>query len=155
MRAMVLHEPQTPLVPTELTDPEPQEGQVLLDVSACAVCRTDLHILDSDLREPKLPLVLGHEIVGKVIEVGDGVERYVSVQNLAEMYPSLTGPKMQIPDTPAIANRKIASIASSISSMLAIPVERITGFFFLAICFNSSKSVISKDATLNAGTPIL
>lgn len=76
MRAMVLRSVGTPLVAQELPDPEPGPGQVLIDVGACAVCRTDLHVYDGDLTDPVLPLILGHEIVGKVAKVGDGVERY-------------------------------------------------------------------------------
>jgi len=55
----------------EIAEPEPASGQVLIDVAACAVCRTDLHILDGDLREPKLPLVPGHQVVGTVIASGE------------------------------------------------------------------------------------
>jgi len=58
----------------ELPDPEPTEGQVLLRVRACAVCRTDLHIVDGELPHPKLPLVLGHQIVGDVVEGTASVE---------------------------------------------------------------------------------
>ena len=70
---MVLDAPRTPLREAELPDPEPGPGQVLLEVHACAVCRTDLHIVDGELTEPKLPLVIGHQIVGRVLEGG---ERY-------------------------------------------------------------------------------
>jgi len=76
MRAMVLDQPREPLIERELPDPEPGEGQVLLEVSACGVCRTDLHIYDGELTEPKLPLVLGHQIVGRVIGAGAGAERF-------------------------------------------------------------------------------
>jgi propanol-preferring alcohol dehydrogenase len=76
MRAMVLERPRGPLRPAELPDPSPAEGQVLLAVSACGVCRTDLHIVDGDLAEPKLPLVLGHQIVGRVAELGEGARRF-------------------------------------------------------------------------------
>jgi len=69
MRAMVLIEPRRPLELRELPDPDPQPGQVLLRVRACGVCRTDLHVADGELAEPKLPLVLGHEIVG-IVEKG-------------------------------------------------------------------------------------
>ena len=69
MRAMVLIEPRRPLELRELPDPDPQPGQVLLRVRACGVCRTDLHVADGELVEPKLPLVLGHEIVG-IVEKG-------------------------------------------------------------------------------------
>jgi alcohol dehydrogenase, propanol-preferring len=68
MRAMVLVEPRRPLEPREAPDPRPQAGQVLLRVRACGVCRTDLHIADGELPDPKLPLVPGHEIVGIVEE---------------------------------------------------------------------------------------
>jgi propanol-preferring alcohol dehydrogenase len=64
---MVLGRPGAPLVETELPDPEPAPGQALLRVRACGVCRTDLHVLDGELGRPKLPLVLGHEIVGEVV----------------------------------------------------------------------------------------
>ena len=74
MRAIVLEIPGKPLRETELPEPEPGPGQVRVRVEACGVCRTDLHIVDGELREPKLPLVLGHQIVGVVDAVGDGVE---------------------------------------------------------------------------------
>jgi alcohol dehydrogenase, propanol-preferring len=70
MRAMVLEEARTPLRLAEVPEPEAAAGQVLLRVRACAVCRTDLHIVDGDLTEPKLPLVLGHQIVGEVLGGG-------------------------------------------------------------------------------------
>lgn len=73
---MVLEKQRQPLRLTQLPEPTPAPGQVLLDVRACGVCRTDLHILDGDLAEPKLPLVPGHQIVGVVREVGEGVERF-------------------------------------------------------------------------------
>jgi propanol-preferring alcohol dehydrogenase len=73
---MVLEKQREPLRLTELPEPEVAAGQVLLDVRACGVCRTDLHILDGDLTGPKLPLVPGHQIVGVVREVGEGVERF-------------------------------------------------------------------------------
>ena len=67
MRAMVLRSPGAPLEEAELPDPVPGPGQALLRVLACGVCRTDLHVLDGELTRPKLPLVLGHEIVGEVV----------------------------------------------------------------------------------------
>jgi len=76
MRAMVLERQHQPLRPANLPDPEPGQGQLLLSVSACGVCRTDLHIVDGDLTEPKLPLVLGHQIVGTVVGAGERAERY-------------------------------------------------------------------------------
>jgi alcohol dehydrogenase, propanol-preferring len=68
MRAMVLESARTPLRMTELPDPEPGRGQALLRVLTCGVCRTDLHVVDGELTEPKLPLVPGHQIVGEVLE---------------------------------------------------------------------------------------
>jgi alcohol dehydrogenase, propanol-preferring len=76
MRAMVLERQRQPLRPAELPEPEPAAGQVQIAVHACGVCRTDLHIFDGDLAEPKLPLVMGHQIVGTVRELGKGVERF-------------------------------------------------------------------------------
>jgi alcohol dehydrogenase, propanol-preferring len=76
MRAMVMNEPGRPLTECELPDPVPDPGQVLLEVSACAVCRTDLHIFDGELPEPKLPLILGHQIVGTVVGTGSGADRF-------------------------------------------------------------------------------
>jgi propanol-preferring alcohol dehydrogenase len=76
MRAMTLTAPRTELVVTEAPRPRPADHQVLLRISACAVCRTDLHIVDGELARPKLPLIPGHEIVGVVVECGSGVERF-------------------------------------------------------------------------------
>src|SRR6478735_5178711 len=66
MRAMVLERAGGPLRAAELPEPRPGAGQVLISVGACGVCRTDLHIVDGELDRPKLPLVLGHQIVGEV-----------------------------------------------------------------------------------------
>jgi alcohol dehydrogenase, propanol-preferring len=71
MRAMVLDAPGRPLRAAELPDPEPGPGEVLLDVHVCAVCRTDLHIVDGELTESKLPLVPGHQIVATVVADGE------------------------------------------------------------------------------------
>jgi propanol-preferring alcohol dehydrogenase len=76
MRAMVLEAARAPLVERELPDPRPGQGQVLIRVAACAVCRTDLHVVDGELPDPKLPLVPGHEIVGTVVERGPGASRF-------------------------------------------------------------------------------
>lgn len=73
MQAMVFEAVGKPLRLVKQPDPLPGPGEVLVRVEACAVCRTDLHILDGDLKHPKLPLVPGHEIVGIVDKVGDGV----------------------------------------------------------------------------------
>jgi propanol-preferring alcohol dehydrogenase len=73
---MVLERQRQPLRPAELPEPAPGPGQVQLAVHACGVCRTDLHILDGDLAEPKLPLVMGHQIVGTVRAAGEGAERF-------------------------------------------------------------------------------
>jgi len=74
MRAMVLDAAGTPLRPADLPEPEPGPGQVVLRVGACGVCRTDLHIVDGELAEPKLPLVLGHQVVGDVVRGGTRFE---------------------------------------------------------------------------------
>jgi propanol-preferring alcohol dehydrogenase len=76
MQAMLLERPGGPLKQVELQVLEPGPGQILIKVAACGVCRTDLHILDGELHHPKLPLVLGHEIVGHVAALGPGVEGF-------------------------------------------------------------------------------
>lgn len=76
MRAMVLEAPGAPLQTRTLPIPQPRPGEVLLRVHACGVCRTDLHVADGELPHPKLPLVLGHEIVGHVVAAGSGVTRF-------------------------------------------------------------------------------
>jgi alcohol dehydrogenase, propanol-preferring len=70
MRAMVLDRPKQPLHLRDVPKPKPGRGQLLVRVSTCAVCRTDLHVLDGELPDPKLPLILGHQIVGRVEEIG-------------------------------------------------------------------------------------
>ncbi len=76
MRAQLLTAAGRDLVAAEVPPPRPGPGQVLIQVRACAVCRTDLHIIDGELPEPKLPLIPGHEIVGSVVEKGADVDRF-------------------------------------------------------------------------------
>jgi alcohol dehydrogenase, propanol-preferring len=73
MTAMVLDRPRSRLVPRERPVPMPGRGEVLIAVSACGVCRTDLHVVDGDLSDPKRPIIPGHEIVGRVIAKGNDV----------------------------------------------------------------------------------
>ncbi len=73
---MVLTEQRRPLEPRELPDPVPGPGQVLVRLRACGVCRTDLHVVDGELPDPKLPLVPGHQIVAIVERAGEGAERF-------------------------------------------------------------------------------
>ena len=73
---MVLEKPRQPLVLREVPKPKPEGRQLLVRVSACAVCRTDLHIVDGELPDPKLPLIPGHQIVGRVEEIGTSVEKF-------------------------------------------------------------------------------
>jgi propanol-preferring alcohol dehydrogenase len=76
MRAVLFDAPGLPLRLAEIAIPQPGPGQVLIKVHACGVCHTDLHIVDGDLSDPKLPLILGHQIVGKVVQGGQGVKRF-------------------------------------------------------------------------------
>src|ERR1051326_5385854 len=76
MQAMVLRTPRQRLEATEMPVPKAESGQVLLKVAACAVCRTDLHVVDGELPKPKLPLIPGHEIVGRIELIGDGVAQF-------------------------------------------------------------------------------
>jgi propanol-preferring alcohol dehydrogenase len=78
MKAMILKEQKKPLEEGNLPDPRPEAGQLLIRVHACGICRTDLHIVDGELTEPKLPLVPGHQIVGRVEEVGSDAGRFSS-----------------------------------------------------------------------------
>ena len=78
MLAMLLDVPGRPLRPGSVPLPSPGPGQLLLRVRACGICRTDLHVADGELPQPKLPLVLGHEIVGEVAAVGPGAERFTA-----------------------------------------------------------------------------
>ena len=73
MRAMVLERPRAPLLMRERPTPAPVAGDILVEIAACGVCRTDLHVVDGELPNPKLPLVPGHEIVGRVAALGAGV----------------------------------------------------------------------------------
>ena len=73
---MILDKPKTPLILRDVPRPQPAAGQLLARVSACAVCRTDLHIVDGELPNPKLPLILGHQIVGRVEQIGEGVDGF-------------------------------------------------------------------------------
>ncbi len=87
MRAMVLERSPGELRLKELPRPEPGSGQLLIKVHACGVCRTDLHVVDGDLTEPKLPLVPGHEVVGRVAALGVDVERFAARARVAVAPP--------------------------------------------------------------------
>jgi len=76
MRAMILDALRRPLRQADIATPKPGAGQLLIRVRACAVCRTDLHVVDGELTQPKLPLIPGHEIVGGVEQLGAGVEHF-------------------------------------------------------------------------------
>src|SRR3989440_9113974 len=78
MKAMVLHSPREPLRMEEIPVPGPGQGQVLLRVSVCGVCRTDLHITSGELTRPKLPLVLGHQVVGRIERTGPDARRFAT-----------------------------------------------------------------------------
>ncbi|GCD52023.1 zinc-dependent alcohol dehydrogenase family protein [Acetobacter pasteurianus] len=73
MFAMRLHQPKTPLQWEEVPDPVPGPGEIRVKMLACGVCRTDLHVVDGDLTHPKLPIIPGHEIVGRIDQIGSGV----------------------------------------------------------------------------------
>lgn len=76
MRAMVLNHPGQSMQLEELSIPKQNLEQVLLKVHVCGVCRTDLHIVDGELDKPKLPLILGHQIVGTIVKTGGQANRY-------------------------------------------------------------------------------
>ena len=80
MKAMLLHKAapieNSPLVPADIEAPQPQLGEVLIKVEACGLCHTDLHTIEGELKLPKLPLIPGHQVVGKVVKLGRQVERF-------------------------------------------------------------------------------
>src|ERR1700682_440832 len=76
MRAMILEKPRQPLQLREVTAPRLGVGQLLVRVATCAVCRTDVHVVDGELPDPKLPLIPGHQIVGRIQQIGEGVEGF-------------------------------------------------------------------------------
>lgn len=82
MRAMVLSAPREPLLEQRVQTPRIGYGQMLIRVRACGVCRTDLHVVDGELTQPKLPLILGHQIVGTVAMIADGVEGFTEGQRV-------------------------------------------------------------------------
>jgi propanol-preferring alcohol dehydrogenase len=81
MRAMVLDKPKQPLQARDVPKPKPARGQLLVRVNSCAVCRTDLHVVDGELPNPKLPLIMGHQIVGRVEEVGEPADFKSEISN--------------------------------------------------------------------------
>lgn len=82
MRAMVLRRPGTALEPVERPDPVPEAGQVRVRIEACGVCRTDLHVVDGELPNPRLPIVPGHEIVGRIDDIGPFVRGFALGQRV-------------------------------------------------------------------------
>jgi alcohol dehydrogenase, propanol-preferring len=82
MRAMVLARPKTPLKMQERPIPQPAAGEILIEIAACGVCRTDLHVVDGELPNPKLPIIPGHEIVGRVAAVGEGATGFALGQRV-------------------------------------------------------------------------
>src|SRR4051794_19271552 len=80
VRAMVLEQPGRPLSARELADPEPGPGDVLVEVDACGVCRTDLHIRDGEVRGSRLPVVPGHQVVGRVLAAGEAAAHEVGAR---------------------------------------------------------------------------
>src|SRR6201987_754905 len=81
MRAMVLEKPAQRLQLRDVAKPKPARGQLLVRVNSCAVCRTDLHVVDGELPNPKLPLIMGHQIVGRVEEVGEPADFKSEISN--------------------------------------------------------------------------
>src|SRR5438477_10060908 len=82
MRAMVLDKPRRPLQLRDVPKPEPGRGQLLVRIRTCAVCRTDLHVVDGELPNPKLPLIPGHEVVGVVSASGARAHRFKEGQRV-------------------------------------------------------------------------
>lgn len=82
MRAMLLEEPGQKLTYTEVEKPIPQPNEVLIKVAACGICRTDLHVVDGELKNPKLPLIPGHQIIGTIEQIGTAVRGFTIGQRV-------------------------------------------------------------------------
>ena len=95
MKSMILEKIGSPLQLQEQEIPRPVANQVLIQVGACGICRTDLHIYQGDLKEAKLPLILGHEIVGKIIEVGENVTTFAKGDRIGVPWLGKTCQKCQ------------------------------------------------------------
>src|SRR2546427_946648 len=95
MRAMVLDRPGQSLVMRERPVPQPAAGEILVAVSACGVCRTDLHVVDGELPHPTLPIVPGHEIVGRVAALGAGVNGFAIGERVGVSWLGATCPYCQ------------------------------------------------------------
>ena len=78
MRAMVLEQTRTPLIMRERPTPRPAQGEILVEIAACGVCRADLHVVDGELQHPNLPIVPGHEIVGRIAAIGSGLAGFAA-----------------------------------------------------------------------------
>ena len=115
MRAQVFTAAGQPLVAAELPAPRPAPQQVVLAVRACAVCRTDLHVVDGELPDPKLPLVLGHEIIGTVVEKGESVDRFAIGDRVGGSSPS---------PAPATGRRRISRDRSGRNGLGIQPQRR-------------------------------
>ncbi|KTC78271.1 alcohol dehydrogenase [Legionella brunensis] len=76
MDTMLLKQPSTPLIPVTVSIPEPKSNEVLIKVKACGICRTDLHVVDGELKHPKLPIIPGHQIVGSIEKIGAEVKTF-------------------------------------------------------------------------------
>ena len=84
MKAMILEQPGQALRLVERPDPLPGPGQLQVAVSACGVCRTDLHVVDGDLTDARLPIIPGHEIIGRVTALGAGVDGFEIGERVGE-----------------------------------------------------------------------
>ena len=118
MLAMIVDASGKPLRRAEIPRPRPCAGQLLIRVHACAVCRTDLHILDGELPPPKLPLIPGHEAVGTVVELGDGVSR----RKIGDVsaFPGWVGLTEFVPT--ATAAKKISATMQSLPALPSMAV---------------------------------
>ena len=97
VRAMVLDAPGSPLREARIDDPEPAPGEIVVSVTACGVCRTDLHVVDGELAEPKLPLVLGHQVVGRAVTAASASRR--AIRSASRGSPGLRGVPL-LPERP-------------------------------------------------------
>ncbi len=127
MRAMVLTALRHPLVEQERPDPVPGPGEIRIRVEACGVCRTDLHVVDGELPDPKVPIVPGHEIVGRVEALGPGVSarlRPVRSRAMARRPQSVLGQSLRARGVPPGAVMKDALTNSCVYAARRTDIRR-------------------------------
>src|SRR4029453_17132035 len=132
MRAMVLDRPRQPLQLRDVEKPRPSSGQLLVRIATCAVCRTDLHVVDGELPDPKLPLIPGHQIVGYVEEMEKKAIRSLKLAAVLAFH-GLGGPMANafIVDRNGriCAIERVSPVTLSTAAMPSLPLQMLDSVF--------------------------